>query len=157
MHQFRKSIEQDKSLLADLFAQCFGLLALNHRALTAIKNRYLVALYNGKVVSVIGIFPTHKSDFCGYEVTWICTTKAHHKKGLIVQMLKKQNRNFLMTLFLCIVAGAFVIKQITFLIPHTGISSIRLEFCNLIFNHIISFSKISYLSKTFCKYGMSVP
>lgn len=89
MYQFRKSIEQDKSQLADLFAESFGSLALNHGALEPIANRYWVALYEDKIVAVTGILPIYKSDFSGYEVTWTCTSNKHRKKGLIVQMLQK--------------------------------------------------------------------
>ena len=77
MYQFRKSIEQDKSQLADLFAESFGSLALNHGALEPIANRYWVALYEDKIVAVTGILPIYKSDFSGYEVTWTCTSNKH--------------------------------------------------------------------------------
>lgn len=57
MYEFRKSLEQDKTQLADLFAENFGSLALNHGALEPIANRYWVAVYENKIVAVTGILP----------------------------------------------------------------------------------------------------
>jgi len=89
MYSFRKSNSLDKPQLAELFAENFGSLAINHGALNPIVNRYWVALYKNKIVSVTGILPINKSDFNGYEITWTCTAQKHRKKGLVVTMLKK--------------------------------------------------------------------
>lgn len=92
MYKIRKSIEKDKLQLADLFSKNFGSLALNHGSLESIANRYWVAIYNNEIVAVTGILPIYKSDFSGYEITWTCTAEEHRKKGLIVQMLKKAEK-----------------------------------------------------------------
>ena len=73
-YELRKSLEEDKTQLADLFAENFGSLALNHGALEPIANRYWVAIYENRIVAVTGILPIYKSE----------------KKGLIVQMLHKE-------------------------------------------------------------------
>lgn len=89
MYQFRKSTEQDKAQLADLFAESFGTLALDGGALEPVANRYWVAVYNDQIVAATGILPIYRSDYSGYEVTWTCTSKEHRRRGLIVTMLQK--------------------------------------------------------------------
>ena len=90
MYQFRKSKENDRDGLADLFAENFGALALNGGALQPIAGRYWVAVDDdGAIVAATGILPLKKSDYKGYEVTWTCTREQHRGKGLIVAMLQK--------------------------------------------------------------------
>lgn len=87
-YSFRKSVDADKYQLAELFMTVFGSIAEKGGALQPIKDRYWVALFDGKIVAVTGILPVEKSDYNGYEVTWTCTDVNHRKKGLIVYMLK---------------------------------------------------------------------
>ncbi|MCQ2965973.1 MAG: GNAT family N-acetyltransferase [Alphaproteobacteria bacterium] len=87
-YSFRKSIDDDKNQLAELFVSAFGFMAEKGGALQPIKDRYWVALFKEHIVAVTGILPIEKSDYNGYEVTWTCTAVDHRKKGLIVHMLK---------------------------------------------------------------------
>lgn len=99
---YRRSVDQDKEQLERLFEESFGLLAATGGALSTIRDRYVVAEVvtddadreeegnvPPRIVAVSGILPVSRSEYCGYEITWTCTTKEYRKKGIIVEILKQ--------------------------------------------------------------------
>ncbi len=92
----RRATEEDKEQLRALLLEAFGQFSIDNGALTEIEGRYTVAEViseeegaQPRIVAVSGIRPMNKSSYCGYEITWTCTTKAYRKKGLIVDILKQ--------------------------------------------------------------------
>lgn len=88
-YEIRKSRNNDKSQLRALFRENFGNMAERMGALLNLSDRYYVALYEGKIISVTGIIGPEKSDYQGYEITWTCTTRQHRQNGLVSHMLRQ--------------------------------------------------------------------
>lgn len=84
---FRKSINEDYDELNNLFKITFGDIAINGGALENIKDRYIIAIKDGIIVSCTGILPLERSDYNGYEVTWTATLPEFRGLGLIRHML----------------------------------------------------------------------
>lgn len=108
LHQniiYRRSVENDKEQLERLFKESFGMVADTGGALSTIEDRYVVAElvtedaegkdeagYRPRIIAASGILPVSRSEYCGYEITWTCTTKEYRKKGIIVEILKQCER-----------------------------------------------------------------
>ena len=97
---YRKSDESDKEQLEILFNESFGMLASTGGALNPIKDRYMVAELavnkagqnQTQIIAASGILPVSRSEYCGYEITWTCTSKEFRKKGIIVEILRQCER-----------------------------------------------------------------